>query len=271
MKLSLVVSLPDVAYGPLALLSGAFEEKLRKAAGLGYEGVELMLRAPAQLDAAAIAEALRRHNLAVPQVVTGELFGADGLGLVTSDEALAARSMQRGKEVVDFAARFGALVNVGRFRGRLDWVKGQADPWRFAVGVFRRFCQYAAGKGVRIVLEPANRYEVDFIHNAQDGLRFIEDVGAPNLGLMLDVFHMNIEDASIEGSFRQAAPYVWHVHLADSNRQAPGQGHLDFASILRTLREIGYAGWVSAEVLPLPDPDTAAERTARHILPLLAE
>jgi len=265
LKLSLVVSTPDVVHAPLALLSGSFEEKLHKAADLGYQGVELMVRDPATLAVAGIEAALRRCGLVVPQVVTGQLYAADGLGLVTSDAGLAARALQRGKEVVDFAARWGALVNVGLFRGRLDWVTGQFDPWAFALDRLRPFVEYATGKGVRIVLEPANRYECDFLHSTQDGLRFIRDLGMDGVGLMLDVFHMNIEDASIEGSFREAAPYVWHVHIADSNRRPCGEGHLDFGSIFRTLREIGYQGYVSAEHLPLPDPDIAAARTARFI------
>lgn len=269
MKLSLVISLPDVAYGPLALLSGTFEEKLRKAAELGCHGVELMVRDPASLDAKSIAASLKRFGLEASQVVTGELFGADGLGLTTSDEDLARRSLQRGKEVVDFAAQWGTLVNIGRFRGRLDWVKGVQDRWAFAIERIRPLVEYAASRGVRITLEPANRYEVDFIHNAQDGLRFIRDMGSDNLGLMLDLFHMNIEDASIEGSLREAAEWLWHVHLADSNRRPCGEGHLDFARIFRVLHEIGFAGYVSAEHLPLPDPDTAAERTVRFVTPYL--
>jgi sugar phosphate isomerase/epimerase len=265
MKLSLVVSLPDVVYGPLALLSGAFEEKLDKAAGLGCQGVELMTRDPARLDGAAIAAALRRRNLEVSQVVTGELFGADGLGLVTSDEDLAARSLQRGKEVVDFATRWGALVNVGRFRGRLDWVKDRPDRYAYALERIGLLADYAGERGVRIALEPLIRYECDFIHSSQDGLRFIRDLGRDNVGLMLDLFHMNVEDASIEGSFREAAPKAWHVHLADNNRRPCGQGYLNLASIFATLREIGYQGYVSAEHLPLPDPDTAAALTIRHV------
>jgi 5-keto-L-gluconate epimerase len=262
--------MPDVVHGSLALLSGSFDEKLRKAADLGYQGVELMTRDPATLDHLSIAASLIRFGLEAPQVVTGELFGVDGLGLVTSDADLAARSMQRGREVIDFAARFGALVNVGRFRGRLDWVRGEPHRWAFAVEKFRTFCDYAARRGVRVVLEPINRYEVDFLYSTQDGMRFVHDVGAPNLGLMLDVYHMNIEDASIEGSFRDAAGLVWHVHLADSNRLSCGAGHLDFGRIFDALREIGYTGYVSAEHFPLPDPDVAAERTARHIRPYLA-
>jgi sugar phosphate isomerase/epimerase len=72
---------------------------------------------------------------------------------------------------------------------------------------------------------------------------------------------MNIEDASIAASLTEAGPRCWHVHIADSNRLYPGAGHLDFAPIFAALRGMGYTGYVSAELFPRPDPDTAAVKT----------
>ncbi len=267
MKAGCVVCGPDVAHGPLALLSGSFEEKARKARALGYDGVELMVRDPAGLDWEQVAHVLRANGLEAPQVVTGELFGADGLCLVTPDDGLYARAVARTQAVIDLAAYLDhALVNIGRLRGRLDWLAGRtADPWGFAAERFCGVARYAAARGVRLTLEPVNRYEVDFIAGAEDGLRMVRDVGEANLGLMLDTFHMNIEDASIEESLRAAGERCWHVHIADSNRLYPGAGHIPFAPIFETLRAMGYSGYVSAELLPLPDPDTAAARTIEFL------
>jgi sugar phosphate isomerase/epimerase len=271
MRVGLVMCGPDVAYGPLALLRGTFEEKAAKAAALGYDGIELMVRDPAGLDWPHVRRTLAQAGLEVPQVVTGELFGADGLCLVTPDDDLYARSVQRAQAVVDLAAYLHhAIVNVGRLRGRLDWMQGHcADPWAVAVERIAALARYAAERDVRIALEPINRYETDFIANVDEGLRVVRDAGAPNLGLMLDVFHMNIEDASIEGSLRAAGERCWHVHIADSNRLYPGAGHLDFASIFATLEDMGYTGYVSAELLPRPDPDTAAQKTIEYVRRLL--
>jgi sugar phosphate isomerase/epimerase len=122
--------------------------------------------------------------------------------------------------------------------------------------------EYAASRAVRIAIEPLNRYETDFIFNAADGMRVVDDLGYDNVGLMLDTFHMNIEDASIANGFRQASDHVWHVHIADSNRLHPGAGHIDFGEVFGALEAIDYDGYVSGEMVPLPDPDTAAERTA---------
>jgi 5-keto-L-gluconate epimerase len=265
MKTGLVVCGPDVAYGPLALLSGTFEEKLAKAAKLGYDGIELMVRDPAGLDWDAVKKAVDAAGLEVAQVVTGELFGADGLCLVTADEQLRARSEERTRSVIRLAAHLDAMVNIGRLRGRLGWLGNVPDPWAVAIGHLRRIADYAAEQGVRITMEPINRYETDFVFSAADGMRLVEDLACDSFGLMLDTFHMNIEDDSIEDALRLTGDKLWHVHIADSNRRYPGSGHLDFDGVFSTLKSMGYAGYVSAELLPLPDPDTAAQKTIEFV------
>ena len=127
----------------------------------------------------------------------------------------------------------------------------------------------AADEGVRFALEPLNRYETDLIHTVEDGLDLIQRVGAENFGLLLDTFHMNIEEPSIEDSIRACGERTFHFHVADSNRWPPGAGHLDFRSILSTLRETGYDGYVSGEFMPVPDADTGAQRAIEHLRSLI--
>ena len=264
MKVGCVICGPDVAYGPLALLSGAFEDKAAKAAALGYDGIELMVRDPAALDWPHVKATLDEAGLQTPQVVTGELFGADGLRLVTPDADLYRRADERTQSVIDLAGYLGAMVNIGRLRGRLEGLD-VADTGHEAVERLGSLAAYAEGRGVRLSLEPLNRYETDFILDVADGLRMIADLQCANVGLMLDVFHMNIEEASIEASLEAAGEYCWHVHIADSNRRYPGAGHLDFNGVFRTLERMGYTGYVSAELFPLPGPDTAAQETIRFV------
>ncbi len=127
----------------------------------------------------------------------------------------------------------------------------------------------AATEGVRFALEPLNRYETDLIHTVEDGLDLIQRVGAQNFGLLLDTFHMNIEEPSIEASIRACGERIFHFHVADSNRWHPGAGHLDFPSILATLRETGYGGYVSGEFMPVPDADTGAQHAIEHLRPMI--
>ena len=112
--------------------------------------------------------------------------------------------------------------------------------------------------GVRIVLEPVNSLQAAYIITSQDGIDMVHRVGRANFGLMLDVFHMNIEDVSIYESFTDAATHCWFVHLADNNRKWPGSAHLDFEQIVSALHKMDYQGFVSFEILPWPDGDTAA-------------
>ena len=121
--------------------------------------------------------------------------------------------------------------------------------------------KHAEKKGVTLCIEPLNRFETDFLNTVDQGLEMIADVGSPALGLLLDTFHMNIEESDIPAALRLAGDKVGHVHFADTNRRAVGMGHLDVAPIAAALREIDYNGYISAEVLPLPDGGSAASQT----------
>lgn len=266
MKKGVVICGPDVARGPLALFSGTFEEKAVKAAQLGFDGIELMVRDPAGLNWSNVRQTLKAARLEVPQIVTGELYGADGLCLVTADTELYQRAEKRLHSVIDLAAYLGAMINLGRTRGRLDLMGNFPNAWEIAVERLRKLGEYAAERQVKITLEPLNRYESDFILNAAGGIQFIQAVGLDNIGLMLDLFHMNIEEPSIEESLRTAENRLWHIHIADSNRHYPGSGHIQYDPIFATLKDMHYQGYISAELLPLPDPDTAAQKTIEFLL-----
>lgn len=265
MKFGVVICGPDVESGPLALFTGTFEEKVRKASDLGFHGIELMVRDPKNLNWDWIKEVVQNANIEIPQIVTGELFGTDGLCLVTKDPNVRMKAVSRTESVIDLAAHMGAMINIGRLRGRLDYLGNIYDPWHQAFEYLRPIFDYALEKNVRVALEPINRYETDFIHTAEDGIRLINNFGYENIGLMLDIFHMNIEEGSINKSFEMVGNKLWHVHIADSNRNFPGSGHIDFLSIFDTLEKMNYQGYISAELLPFPDPDTAARKTIEFL------
>jgi 5-keto-L-gluconate epimerase len=117
------------------------------------------------------------------------------------------------------------------------------------------------------VIEPLNRYETDFLYNASQALAFIQRIGHAHIGLLLDTYHMNIEESSWNVPFEtaSAAGKLWHVHLGDNNRLPPGNGMINFSAILATLINCGYEGFLSAELLARPDPDQAAIQTIQSI------
>jgi sugar phosphate isomerase/epimerase len=265
MKLAAVITTPEIAAPvPVAFFRGGFAERLDKATALGYDGVELMVLDPTQLDAGEIAGALDARGLSACAIGTGAQFLVDKLTLLAAEPATEQRAFERFVRLAGFAAEVGSpLVTIGSFRGKLAW--GGAGARGRLLETLRRCAEQAAAQGVRVALEPLNRYESDIVNTAAEGMALAEEIGHPAFGLLLDTYHVNIEEPDIAGGFRTAAPRLWHVHLGDSNRLPPGQGHFDFALTVRTLREIGYAGFLSAELLARPDPDSAAEATITYM------
>lgn len=268
MKLSLATPSPEVKTTvPVALLSGSFAERLQKAARLGYDGIELMVVRPHELSVNEIHIQLSKMGLEVAAIATGAIYMTDKVTLLASDPEISRQAASRLAALIDLAAALEApLVTIGSFRGRLAWAGGPQARGKL-VDTLRSAAEKAERQGVRLVLEPVNRYEGDIVNTASEGLALIEEVGHSHLGLLLDTYHVNIEESSLTEPFRQAmaAGRLWHVHLGDSNRLPPGQGHLDFPGIVAALREAGYPGYLSAELLARPDPDTAAEVTIRYM------
>jgi sugar phosphate isomerase/epimerase len=273
MKLSLVIQTPEVeAHFPFALLSGSFEEKLEKAAGFGAQGVELLSVDPRSLKVESIHMLLQKNGLEASAIASGGLGMALGVNLLNPDPEKAALAKHRLVDLIDFATAVGApVVTVGGLRGRLGWAEGPGRE--ILIAILREISDYAGKKNIRLALEPLNRYETDFIYNVKEGLVFIEEVAQPSLGLLVDTFHVNIEESSWTQPFRHAlaAGKLFHVHLGDNNRLPPGDGLIDFRAIVVTLREGGYTGFMSAELLPRPDPDTAAQRTLAYMQSILGK
>ena len=114
-----------------------------------------------------------------------------------------------------------------------------------------------------LLFEPLNRYETNLVNTVEDGVRLVRSLATDNVKLLVDLFHMNIEEADVPAAIRAGAGAIGHVHFVDSNRRPAGCGHTDFAPIAAALREIGFDGYVSAEALPYPNPAEAAALTIR--------
>ncbi|MDP9316746.1 MAG: sugar phosphate isomerase/epimerase [Chloroflexota bacterium] len=272
MKLAVTITTSNVEGSlPLALLAGSFGRRLQAAARLGYDGVELMVLRPEEVNTAAVRAQVAAHGLAIAAIASGGIAAVDKLTLLAADAETSRRAVARLHALIDCAAQLGApFVTLGSFRGQLKLAGGQCARVGL-VDQLRAAAEHAAQQNVRLLVEPLNRYETDIVYTAAEGLELIDEVQHSHLGLLLDTFHANIEEPALDTCFRQAmaAGRLWHVHLGDSNRLAPGQGHLDFGRIVATLQAIGYAGYLSAELLARPDPDTAAALTASYMRRLL--
>jgi sugar phosphate isomerase/epimerase len=266
-KIAAMIGAPDLKQGTLAVYSGDLPAVFRKLARLGYDGVELMTKDPTQLDGIKIRTWLEENHLELVGLCTGHVYGEDGLGLVGPDPQTSHQAMARLKSFIDFATTHfgkGTLINIGRSRGP-GFAGDSTGTLECMAEAFQELADYALSAGVRLVLEPINVHQAGYIHTSQDGIAMVRRVDRPNFGLMLDVYHMNIEDVDICDSFREAGELCWLVHFADNNRKWPGSAHLDFEQIVDVLNEISYSGYVSLEILPWPDPDTAARSAIQSL------
>jgi len=230
-------------------------------AGIGFDGVELAIRDPARLDLDALGAAVERSGIAVPAVGTGQAYVEEGLCLTAPEDQVRVRAVARLLAQISPASRLGALLIVGLIHGPIPPESTRAlaeERLREGLGTVARAARTA---GVRIVVEPINRYESNWLNTVEEVLDLLDRLGEDNVGVLPDTFHMNIEETDVQAALRLGGARVWHVHLADSNRRAPGWGHLDFAPVVQTLGDMAYGGFLSAEVLPVPGALDAARQT----------
>lgn len=264
MKLSIVLSTQIARFAAVAF-KGDFVSNIAKIAGMGYDGVELAIRNPELTDAEDLMSVVANHGLDIPAIGTGQAWGEEGLSYTDPDPAIRAAAIQRTRSHIPLAARTGAVVIIGLLRGIVKTGVSHEQAMDWLVEALKQCCAAAQPHGVRIALEPINRYETTLINNAYQGMELLERIGADNMGLLLDTFHMNIEEPVIEESIRACGNRVFHFHVADSNRWYPGAGHLDFKSILKTLFDSGFQGYVSGEFMSVPDADTSARRSIAYL------
>jgi sugar phosphate isomerase/epimerase len=258
MKLSIVLSLQPASF-QAATFKGDLETNLKLIADLGYDGVELAIRDPKLVDLDALEKTVAAHGLAVPAIGTGQAWGEEGLSFTDPDEAVRRQAIERILSHLPLAARFKAIVIIGLIRGVVKPGVSPEQAMDWLVEALAEICTAAEPLGVNLALEPINRYETSLINNVAEGMSLIERVNSDVFGLLLDTFHMNIEEADMLESIRTCGERIFHFHVADSNRLYPGGGHLDFKEILESLDGTGYKGYVSGEFLPKPDTESAAK------------
>ncbi len=259
----MVVAPPQAKFE--AVIKESLDEALRILHNIGFDGAEISILDPP--DPAELRKIVDSYGLEVPALSTGLNYIHYGLSLTSPDPMKREKAVERLIEIGRLGeALGGAGVIIGLMRGRLRDGIERGEAYRLLVENTRRVAEGCARHGVDVFFEPLNRYETEIINTVAEGLQFLEDVGAENLYLLLDTFHMNIEEPVIEDSIRAAGGRIGHFHVADSNRLAPGMGHLDFASILHALWDTGYRRYLSAEIIVKPDLEAAARTTYNTLI-----
>jgi sugar phosphate isomerase/epimerase len=233
------------------------EDTLAVLTKQGYDAIE-MFGEPTEVDRKKLLDSLKSYSLAVCGV-TG-MWGSissDGWKrrLLSSDPSLVEASEQYVIDCLKLCNTLGGHeMNVCLFA---DDIKGVDKTHSIisanekelfaakAVPIMSRLCRQASDYGVQLVLEPLNRYSTPYCATAKDAIAITQQVDS--LGVLLDTFHMNIEEDLFKEAIQSSRKFLRHMHFADNNRKMPGFAHIDFSTIVKSLNGIDYDGFISFE------------------------
>ena len=261
MRSAITVSLvPETAGGPFVFTHG-LADACERASDLGFDAIEIFPPAAAALDTAEITRLLASRRLRVAAVGTGAGWVIRRLALTHADATIRRDAREFIRAIIDCAAPFGAPAIIGSMQGRSEGNVSRPQALGWLAESLIDLGAHAADRGAVLLYEPLNRYETNLFNRLGDTAAWLRTIAAPNVRLLADLFHMSIEEFDLAAALRDAGPLVGHVHFADSNRRAVGLGHTDIAPIFVALRALNYTGYLSAEIFPQPDADTAARQT----------
>lgn len=255
---SLTVSLVPEAKGGPFILWDPLPVACQKAKALGYDAIEVFPPSAEGVDAAVLKKSLKEHGLKLAAMGTGAGAVIRKLTLTSPDPEVRRQGRDFVNSVIDFAGRYGAPAILGSMQGRWGGPVDKATALNYLRPALEEFGERAKKAGTTFLLEPLNRYEGNVINTVAEAADLIRSLSTRNVTILADLFHMNIEEQDLCAALRGGAPLITHVQLADSNRRPAGHGHTDFRAVAATLQATGYKGYLSAEALPWPDPDSAA-------------
>lgn len=219
-----------------------------KIAGMGYDVVEIAVEDPALIDGNAVKEALIKYNLKA--VVCGA-FGSSR-DLTNEDPEIQENCFRYIEACLDFCVLWDTKFFAGPMysavgKARMVSPEQRIKEWDLAVKNLRKVCEMATLRGLEIALEPLNRFESDLVNTTMDVCRLIEHIDHPAAKVILDSFHMNIEEPDIENAIKLAGNKLIHVQVAENYRGTPGTGQTNWEAYRRGLEAINYEGTVSIE------------------------
>jgi sugar phosphate isomerase/epimerase len=251
-KYSIAVSNEILGDGALVPLQGDIEGSLKTAAELGFDAVEYHLRNPETIDVKALKGLTEKYGIAISAIGTGLEYSLNGNTFTSPDPAIRKRTGDKFRTFIDLAAEFGACVFLGLCRGKSPTFAEREKYLGLFVDEIRPLIAYAKEKNVVLALEPIAFYLTNLLNKTVETIDFMALQKLEGVQLLLDTHHMYIEDPSVEEAFRLSSGLIAHIHISDSDRRYPGSGLVDYAAVGRVLKETGYAGTVSVEILPYP-------------------
>jgi D-psicose/D-tagatose/L-ribulose 3-epimerase len=226
----------------------AVKELAPKVKSMGFDILEIACENPNLLDIQTIKNVIAENRLSA--IICG-VFGADR-NICSFDPKVRENARKYILWLIDSAAYLGSEVICGPMysavgKDHLEDSNSRKKEWDLAVSEIREMADYAAGKGIKLALEPLNRFETDMINIVSQGIMFIHDVGRENIGFHLDTFHMHLEEKSSPEAIRLAGDKIFHFHACENDRGVPGTGQVHWQEIAPALKSVYYQGPVVIE------------------------
>jgi 5-keto-L-gluconate epimerase len=214
----------------------------------GYDAVELQIPDPVLFDESRVRRALDAAGFTMRAFQSGATYYSRGNCLCTADEAIRRRTVALLKSFIDLAARWKALIVFGSLQGRLtdepDRARGEARIRAAILEVGR----YATDLGVTLAFEPVQHGEVGFHNTIAEVAELVRGLNLSGVRMMIDTFHMNIEERDMLAPIAPIRDIMAHVHLSETNRDILGEGHWPTAAFLAELKRLDYSGYCSIGV-----------------------
>ena len=233
------------------------KKTLTRLKRLGFDGIELIPDPDRFPDTRETRSLLERYDIK-PSMMDLTPFH----DLSHPDPGEREKAIEINKKMLEITREIGCekMLVCGTAVGRIRSISSYREEWKLGVESVRLLADYAAKQGVLFVMEVINHYETCLFFNTERALKFMADVDHENLSVMIDTYHMNIEEENSCQTIRRVADKLANFHIADSNRCGIGHGHIDFHPIMKTLDEVGYEGYIGLETqAPGPDPFEAVK------------
>ncbi|MFO8017586.1 MAG: sugar phosphate isomerase/epimerase family protein [Promethearchaeia archaeon] len=266
MKLSIVSGLNEST-----LQTEKVEEKFQDICtlldSLGYDAVELGLLEPEKVPVDSINEIRSSYGLDISALGTGGTFIRFGYSLGHHEQKMRKKALNRIRKFCEFGAQTDSNVVIGLIRGRYSYESDPAIERKNIKNSLRKCSEIAEEFGVTLLFEPINQFEIDSFNTFEDSLALINEINNNNIKLLVDTYHTNLEEnpETVWDYLNENSDSVGHIHLADTNRRAPGTGCFNFKRFLKIFKNAQFEGYISVETIMKPSFKDVAQQTVEHL------
>ncbi|MFW9946656.1 MAG: sugar phosphate isomerase/epimerase family protein [Candidatus Odinarchaeota archaeon] len=234
---------------------------------LHYDGIELSLLEPEKIEVKKILEVADSYAMKIPALGTGATYIRFGFSLGDMEETIRKKAIDRIEKYIEFARETESKVIIGLIRGRYKSDNSPKKEILNIIASLKECCWIAQNNNVELVFEPINQFEIDSYNTISQALELLKDVGSDNLKLLIDSYHIYLEEdpGFVWEDLEEIAHLVKHLHLADTTRRAPGTGHFDFKSFLEIFKKKGYNGFCSIETIMKPSFEEVARESSQYL------